>query len=422
MPSPQGPDPRRFVLRALARLDRTPGGAGQSILRAVLDGPDARDLDPRDRGLITECFYGVLRWRLRLDAAIGRHARKGVPKDPEMANVLRLGAFQLLFLDRVPARAAIHTSVRLAKRLRGPGVGGFVNGVLRAIQRQEVGTVPATLAERYAHPQWMVDRFRDAVGPERLARRLEANVTAPPVTLRLHPRASLGDLPVVRSSEHVQGLVTIEGDATLVRAGIRDGRWLPQDEASARVVALLGPTSGERVLELCCGRGVKTTQLATSVGPLGEVISVDTNVSRLGSAARLLARWAPDTPCRFLCADATRPLPLRERLRFDRILIDAPCSGLGVIRRRPETLWRRSPDDIAQLAGLQRQILEEAIRWLRPGGVLVYAVCTTTPEETTEVVAGRPVDRMFQTSPEEDGSDGFFAARMVLFPKSHPTG
>ncbi|MFT7622692.1 MAG: 16S rRNA (cytosine967-C5)-methyltransferase [Myxococcota bacterium] len=387
-------NPRRLVLRGLARLERNQYAAGQSVLRGLLDGPDARDLDPRDRGLVTELFYGVLRWRLRLDAVIGRFARKGVPKDPELANILRLGAYQLLLLDRVPDRAAVHTAVSLAKKMRGPQVSSFVNGVLRAIARDT--SEPDTLAERWAHPQWMIDRFREEVGEEALEARLRANMTPPPQDLRLHPTEE-GPLPT-------------EPDA--IRAGIRALRWIPQDPASQRVVELLDPQPGDRVLELCAGRGVKSTQLADAVGPTGSVLSVDASAPRLAEAARLLQRWAPEVPWQGICADGSEPLPLDPDLRFDKILVDAPCSGLGVIRRRPETLWRRQPNDVANLAALQKRILKGALSRLTPDGTLVYAVCTTTPEETVQVT-GPQTGQTFQTTPETDQTDGFYATRLT---------
>lgn len=364
----------------------------QGILRGLLDAPDARGLDPRDRALVTELFYGVLRWRLRLDAVISRFAKKGVPSDPELANILRMGTFQLLLLDRIPARAAIHSSVSMARKIRGDHVGRFVNGVLRTVDRER--PEPADLAERWAHPQWLVERFRAEVGEQHLEARLEANMTRAPMDLRLHPDEP-GPVPE---------------DAKAMREGIRNGRWIPQDRASQAVVELLAPAPGERVLELCGGRGVKTTQLASAIGPNGFLVGLDASAPRLAEARRLLQGWCPQVPLHLICADVTRPLPIDPSLRFDRILVDAPCSGLGVIRRRPETLWRRQPGDIAVLAGMQRAMLTEAERWLAPGGTLVYAVCTTTPEETTAVVADRPVIRTVATTPDVNGTDGFFSA------------
>lgn len=406
-------DPRRLVIRGLARLERERGAVAQAVLRRLLDAPDARQLDPRDRGFVTECFYGVLRWRLRLDAEIGRRARKGMPSDPELANVLRLGAYQLLLLDRVPARAAIHTSVSITRRLRGDRVARFVNGVLRAIDRER--TTPADLAERWAHPAWMVERLRAELGDdEQVEARLRANMTAPPTSLRLHPTARIEELPGARPSSLTPGVVLYEGPAEPVRQGVREGRWIAQDEASARVVHLLDCGVGQRVLELCAGRGVKSSHIATLIGESGLLVAVDSSAAKLADARRLVERWAPATPWLGLAADATRTLPLRPDLRFDRILVDAPCSGLGVIRRRPETLWRRRPEDVITLAALQRRIVDEALRWLTPGGALVYAVCTTTPEETTGVIGDRVVEATLETRPERDGADGFYAAKLSL--------
>ena len=413
-------NPRRLVVRGLARLERTPGAAGQSILRHLLDGPDARELDVRDRSLITSCFYGVLRWRIRLDSHIAAHARKGVPSDPELANILRLGVFQLLFLDRVPARAAVHTSVSLARKLRGQAVGKFVNGVLRSIDRHR--EPPSDLATRYGHPAWMVERLQEHLG-DTVEARLKANMTPPPVHLRVHPNAKhkTDDLTATTHPD-VYIASAEETGSRMIRQGIREGLWLPQDRASVEVCDLLAiDTTRLDMLELCCGRGVKTTRFLEKrqqMGTQGHYIAVDASLPRLHEANRLCDRWLPAHDAVFIAADASAALPIDPEIQFDRIIIDAPCSGLGVIRRRPEILWRRSPDDIATLAALQRDIVHQAAARLRPGGQLVYAVCTRTPEETTSVVqdlastSDLHIEREVDFSPEVDGCDGFYAARM----------
>ena len=234
-----------------------------------------------------------------------------------------------------------------------------------------------------------------------------------PTMLRLHPSTSFDGIPGATPSSHVPHHVVLSHSGAEILAGIRAGKWLPQDESSARVVQYLDPQPGERILELCAGRGVKTTQLADAVGPSGLVVSVDISASRLGENQRLLKRWAPDVAVYSLAADATQPLPLDPGLRFDRILIDAPCSGLGVIRRRPETLWRRKEEDIQILAGIQRKLITAVSSWLKPDGHCVYAVCTTTAEETTEIVGHCTVDS-FQTSVEKGSADGFYVARLAL--------
>ena len=258
----------------------------------MLDGPDARDLETRDRALVTTCFYGVLRWRIRLDYHIAAHARRGVPSDPELANILRLGTYQLLFLDRVPARAAVHTSVNLARKLRGQAVGKFVNGVLRAIDRDR--SEPPDLATRFGHPQWMVERLEKRLGSA-LEARLKANMTPPPVHLRVHPdaRDKTSNLTPSAHSD-VFYAETSDRDSTAIRAGIRAGHWLPQDRASVEVADLLDISDPKhRILELCCGRGVKTTRLLErrqAIDAQGMFIAADMSVSRLHEARRLCAR------------------------------------------------------------------------------------------------------------------------------------
>jgi len=407
------PNPRRLILRGLGQVERDATAVSQAVLRTLLDGPDAKNLDERDRAFITECFYGTLRWRLRLDATISNFAKKGVPSDPELANLLRLGIYQLILLDRVPSHAAINTTVNLAKRIRGASVGRFVNAILRSVDREH--WVPEDLAARWGHPTWMVDRMsvEEQGDMSRVERRLEANMSAPPVMLRLHPSLDRHQLEGATPSAHVPGHVTLSRSGESIMRGIRQGKWLPQDEASARVVHFLDPQPGDRVLELCAGRGIKTTQLADAVGSKGLIVSVDTSRGRLIENRRLVSRWAPDVPAHAVVADATQPLPLDSDVRFDRILIDAPCSGLGVIRRRPETLWRRKPQDVTDLSRIQGQLIALASSWLKPGGHCVYAVCTTTTEETIEVVKTRATES-FHTVVEKGSADGFYVAKLAL--------
>ncbi|MBT9555232.1 MAG: 16S rRNA (cytosine(967)-C(5))-methyltransferase RsmB [Myxococcales bacterium] len=413
---PMGGDPaRRLALRVLARLERAPGRASQSVLREVLDGPDAKMVEDRDRGLATELVYGVLRFRLRLDAVLSRIVSRELPDDPEVLNLLRLGAYQLLLLDRIPPHAAVHATVEAARGVRGESQAKFVNGVLRNLDRQR--PEPASLAEKYAHPEWMVERLRAELGSDDLVEaRLAANVMPAPVALRLKRGVTLDDVPGGRASP-VAGVVFAEGhESRPIRDGTARGRWIPQDPASARVVERLEVTPGVSVLELCAGRGVKSSQIVEEGGVL---TALDLSPQKLAAARRLVTRWAPaGETALFIAADAMAPLPLDPELRFDRVLVDAPCSGLGVIRRRPETLWRRKPEDITALAGMQKAMLLEASRWVRPGGRLVYSVCTTTPEETTDVVRHLETDaeRRFErlethlTAPERDEMDGFYIA------------
>ena len=238
-------------------------------------------------------------------------------------------------------------------------------------------------------------------------------MSAAPTMLRLHPSTSIDAISGSLPSSHVPHHVVLPQSGAEILAGIRAGKWLPQDESSARVVQYLDPQPGDRILELCAGRGVKTTQLADAVGPSGLVVSVDVSASRLVENQRLLKRWAPGVPVYSFAADATELLPLDPELRFDRILIDAPCSGLGVIRRRPETLWRRQEEDIPTLASIQRKLVANVSPWLKPGGHCVYAVCTTTAEETTDIVGHCSV-ASFTTSVEKGSADGFYAARLAL--------
>jgi len=366
-------------------------------------------LDRRDIAFVTECFYGVIRWRLYLDKIINERAKKGVPRDPELANILRLGVFQLTRLDRVPARAAIHSMVGISKRLRGEKISRFVNGLLRNIDREPVNWADPN--DHFGHPQWLIERWARELGTqEALLARLKANMMPAATTVRLHPDASPPEDAVV--SPFHNRVFHVSGD--LVWAGIKEKRWLPQDPASAAIVEHLDVEKGHHVLELCAGRGVKTTQIAEAVGPEGLVVSVDLSCGRLSEARRLVDRWCPGVSVHMLAADASAPLPIDPNMRFDRILVDAPCTGLGVIRRRPEILWRRTESDISTMASLQKDVLAQAVLWGKQGARCVYAVCTTTPEETSRITANYDVIDSFHTSPEIDGCDGFYSASLAL--------
>ncbi len=408
-------DGRQLALRCLGRLDREPQRAAQAVVREVLDGPDVRGTEERERGLATELTYGALRWRLWLDACIAERVARP-PADPEVQNLLRIGALQLLVLDRIPAHAAVHATVDLARRVRGERISGFINGVLRSLERDREALRQPARAQLGAHPQWLVDRLRAWVGEERLQAVLAVNLTPPPVALRLHPRTPPEALPESTPSE-LPGVVFVDSEPRRVRDGVRDGLWIHQDPSSAAAVALLDVQPGHRVLELCAGRGVKTSQLAMALQGDAErapetLIAMDLSPHKLAAARRLVRRWTGAEALVTVAADATRPLPLTRGLLFDRILLDAPCSGLGVIRRRPETLWRRTPEDIEVLAAMQTAMLAEALRWLAPGGQLIYSVCTISPEETTAVTAPHgPVDERL-TLPGER-ADGFYVARFT---------
>lgn len=441
-------DGRGVALDVLLRVES--GDAWADVLLAHRLAETA--LGPEDRGLATTLVYGVLAWQARLDHHLEPLVRGGLARlDPPVRAALRLGLFQLLFLERVPAFAAVDTSVTLARR-RGPGAAGLVNAVLRRVVRDGVDALPlpdrdadpiARLAVELSHPRWLVERWAAELGMEQLPALLAANNRAGEIVLRTNRlRTDPAALATALAAEGVQvaparfdpDALVVAGGAGRLRHGTawRQGRFTFQGEASQLVARLVAPAAGARVLDACAAPGGKTTLLAAAVGTGGTVVGLDPHpggARRIAAeAARLHARAASA-----VVGDARRP-PLRGL--FDAVLVDAPCSGLGTLRRHPEARWRRTNDDPPRLASLQRALLDGVAPLVRPGGTLVYAVCTIAREECDGVLEAFLRDHprfavepatavlpasahglvdargLLRTFPHRDDLDGFFAARL----------
>lgn len=394
-------DPRRLVFDVLSRVDE--GAYADLVLDAALNC--AATLDGRDRGLATELVYGVLRHRGRIDFALARCCSKALTTvESRVLNLLRLGAYQMLLLDRVPARAAVHTTVELARSLRLDRATGFINGILRAIDRQRVeipwpdaqGDTLGHLQHVLSVPPWLGRRWIHEYGIAEALATAEAQLEPAPFTLRINTlRADRESfLRELEQAGHEalacafapEGVRLIRrGDGPL--PGAEKGWFQVQDEASMLVPRLLAPQAGERILDVCSAPGGKTTQMAALCENRARILATDLHPQR----ATLVAEGAARLGCEGIEArawDFTRRPDFLQPESFDRVLLDAPCSGLGVLRRNPETRWRRTEADIRILAALQGNILDHASSLLRKGGVLLYSLCTWTPEETTGVLAG----------------------------------
>ena len=399
-------------------------------------------LDVRDRALATELVYGTLVWQGRLDHHLRALLHDPLERlDPPVRAALRMGLFQLLLLDRVPAYAAVDASVRLA----GRRAGGLVNAVLRRAARVGRGglSLPSPtrdpverLAVEWSHPRWLVERSIRELGHEAAAQLVEANDRGPRVALRANSRRTTRDqLQTALAAADIttspgafapNALIVTDGAGTLrATRAYQDGLFAYQGEASQLVAALVDVNAEAHILDACAAPGGKTMALAERLGPGGRIVAIDRNRASLerlsGEAQRLGVEGV-----RSVVADARRP-PLRAA--FDAVLVDAPCSGLGTLRRHPELKWRRQPEDIPRLAAIQRDLLAGVAPLVRAGGLLVYAVCTRTPEETTQVVdwlvaahdrfvvepigvACVDVDGFLRTAPHTHALDGFFAARL----------
>ena len=429
---------RQVAISVLARVAAT-----DAYLNVVLDTVlDELPLnDPRDAGLVTELCYGATRRRLTLDDVLRRFADRGLDSiEDKVLAALRLGVYQLFF-TRIPKHAAVGDTVDALKSVGFERAAGFVNAILRkASQLPALPTPEGDEVERLAietsHPAWLVRRWTRQFGPERAATMLRADNDAPHVVVRANTAkvtrdallAQLQDAGIACHATQLSSLgIVLEAPGRIEELfGYAEGLWQVQDEAAQLVGEFAQIPASAKVLDACAAPGGKACHLAQE----HTVVAIDVHQNKLpkiDSEARRLGLRERLTPVR---ADASKPLP--ESLgEFDAILIDAPCAGLGTLRRHPELRYRRQERDIAELAHLQREILEQCSQVLAPGGLLIYAVCSTDtvegadqiemflrshPDFTTEPPKGLAHLPTWQghlrTLPGPEGLDGFFAARL----------
>jgi 16S rRNA (cytosine967-C5)-methyltransferase len=375
---------RRLAVDALVRIED--GAFAHVVVPEMLR---RSGLAPRDRGFVTEMVYGTVRMQRALDFQLDKVASQPMAKvETVVRAALRLGAYQLMI--GVSEHAAVSETVSaLADRQRG-----FVNGVLRGLVRARPWTWPsgtgvAALGVRTSHPDWIVELLVEQFGATDALATLALADEPAPVTLRVDPdRAGAGaveqelraaGVDVQRGALVRDALVLTDAGDIGALAAVRDGRATPQDQASQAVAAIVDAQPGDRVLDLAAAPGGKAGAIAARVGTDGVVVAADIHAGRVRLLQRGMERL--DRPqVRAVVADGRNP-PVRPE-GFERVLLDAPCSGLGVLRRRPDARWRVQPEDVDALAVLQREMLVTAATTLRPGGRLVYAVCTLTDAET----------------------------------------
>ena len=415
----------------------------RELTQGKLSGPD--------RGLFAELVFGVLRRQGTLDYILsGLLTQPLARQEPQVLIFLRLGLYQLMYLDRIPESAAVNETVNLAKQTL-PRASGLVNGVLRNYLRHKdtvtfpdpVAAPADSIAARHSHPAWLVKLWFSQIGEADTELLAEASSRQPPLTLRTNTlRTTREELLSTFANNGISATpcrfsphgIQIEGRHHIPGLpGFREGLFTVQDEASQMVAFLLDPQAGERVLDTCAAPGGKATHLAQLMGNQGELLAMDNAGSKLPLILETALRLGI-TNIRTRAADLLQSAAL-PAAAFDRVLLDAPCSGLGVIRRNPEAKWRLTSDDITRLAAVQKIMLKNAVRLLKPGGVLVYSTCSTTPQEDEEVVrdflSRHPdcvledlnklfpeyreaftEDGMFRAWPHRHGMDGFFAARI----------
>ncbi|HYS25181.1 MAG TPA: 16S rRNA (cytosine(967)-C(5))-methyltransferase RsmB [Vicinamibacterales bacterium] len=430
--------------------------AARSDLPTALHASREHLRDDRDRSLAAEIVTGTLRWQRSLDHLIEHYSKRRIGRlDPEVVAILRLSLYQLLHLDRVPASAVVDDAVDLTRAARKPSASGFVNAVLRATLRQKhklpLPGRPEDTADRdaalaylgvtHSHPDWLVARWLDRYGFEATERWVRFNNETPPLTVRVNRlRATREQAVAALAADDVEtqptryapdGLVITSGNPLRRPA---DGLVFVQDEASQLVPMVAAVLPNERVLDLCASPGGKTIAMAADMEETGTLVASDVRPRRL-ALLRDTVRVSGARSVNVVRVPTDGPLPFGAR--FDAVLVDAPCSGLGTIRRDPDIRWRRREDDLPSLARDQVALLMRAADVVRPGGRLVYATCSSEPEENDGVIAAfvaaradfrladpaataRPVvarfidpDGFFRTTPPAHGLEAFFAALLI---------
>jgi len=410
-------------LAAFRILQQVETGAFSSVLLAA----EEPRLQPLDRALCHELVLGVLRWQLFLDAIVEHFSKRHVESlDTAVRIALRLGLYQLRFLTRIPESAAVNESVSLVRAARLSSATAFVNAVLRSAIREaeydpaaNVSDPLEKIAVQTSHPAWLIERWARSFGIEEAEAFARANNTVPPVAFRVvKMRAKEVDVlakleaagATLESSTIVKGAWRVSGATSLLRELSAAGEIYLQDEASQLVADVMEVFNGEYVLDLCAAPGGKTTLMADRAGGYACIVAADRSATRMETiVATSELHWFENIWPVLL--DATQPLPFSSG-SFDRVLVDAPCSGTGTLRANPEIRWRLAPGDFERFAAQQKCILSRAVEVLEPGGRLVFSTCSVEREENEEVIKDLDLRilKTIRTWPHREGTDGFFIA------------
>ena len=435
-----GKNPRQIAARILSQR-LTSGEFTENLLETALA---ATRLSPADRGLCHELVCGVVRWQATLDCLIARKTDPARQQRPALKNLLRLGLYQIFWLDRVPPHAAVHETVELAKHSGYGGQAGFINAVLRGYLREtdEIKKILADMKKSqpalgWSHPEWLVEKWRKQFGDENMRKLLEWNNTPPKTFARVNTLKLAGESPVPRlltrwQEEGVEydsfsrdwtgeNLVfELKSHPPLARLGsFRDGWFYVQDPSTLLAPMLLDPQPGESIWDVCAAPGGKTTFIAQLMGNQGKITACDLDSKRLKLMKDNCERLG------VTCVDSRllSTLNSQSSASFGRILVDAPCSNTGVLRRRVDLRWRIQAAEIERLRATQLDLLNQAATMLAPGGVLVYSTCSLEPEENTDVVkafhaahTNFKLETERQFAPFADGVDGAYVAKLKKSP------
>jgi len=390
---------RQIAFEALRAIDR--GAFADVVIDRKLSGAK---LSPQDRGLVTELVYGTVRRQRALDALIDQFGKKSASQQQaDLLQILRLGFYQLRYLSHVPNHAVVDTTVQLAKAQRLGKLSGVVNGMLRAYIRQaELGADPLKLPEDatqrlgvlHSFPDWIVRVWQSMLPEPEVAALCEAFNQSPHLDLRINlQRYSLAEAQEIFRAETVEPLL-VEGVPSALRLqghrgaiallpGYSDGWWAVQDSSAQLVSYLLDPQPGETVIDACAAPGGKSLHVAELMQGEGVVWSCDRTASRTKKIQKNIDRLGSEIVRPLMCD--SRNQPTFEGIA-DRVLLDVPCSGLGTLNRHADARWRQTPESVAGLVTLQRELLAHASTWVKPGGVMVYSTCTLHPEENESQV------------------------------------
>jgi 16S rRNA (cytosine967-C5)-methyltransferase len=388
--------PRGIAVKILNRIERTDSYLDK-LLDVELRSDELNDLDKR---FLTELTHGVVRWKTRLDFIIEQFCKnKFAMQDPNIRNAMRVALYQILFLSKIPHAAAVNEAVEFVKKIRGQKAANLVNAVLRNIIRNlnklptpDHETDPVQyLSIMYSHPSWMVKRWVDRYGLYETEQLLSANNERPTIVVRANTLKTTADELVklfeernIRNtrSKYLENFIKVGHLSGIYNLDLFEkGYFSVQDESSGLVVKLLDPKPGETVIDLCSAPGGKTTFIGELMKNQGKIIAVDKYEHRLNLVKQSCERLGVEN-VEFIPKDALEV----DVEPADKVLVDAPCSGLGVIQKKPDIKWQRELSDIRNLAKTQIELLEKASKLVKNGGVIVYSTCTIEPEENIEVV------------------------------------
>lgn len=409
---------RQAAVMALFEVENSGAYSDKALKKILGEG----NMPPAEKALASELTYGVIRHKMRIDFIIQAYSTQKLKRlSLWILCILRVGIYQIFFLDKIPESAAVNESVKLAKRYGHEASARFVNAVLRAAAK---GGEVKILSDEiyYSHPQWLVEMLKEQY-PGDYKKILEANNTPAPVTIRANTlKTTPQKLCEALTGKGINAVA--DGDIiTLSKPGdiaaldeYKQGLFIPQDKGAYLAAAALSPEQGDLIIDVCAAPGAKTTQLAQMTQDKARIIAFDIhphkikliqkNAERMG--IRSITAMVHDAA--LVCGEYTG--------KADRVLADVPCSGLGTIRKKPDIKWRKNPDDIRQIIDIQKKILRASSRYVKKGGILVYSTCTYNKEENEYVIEdflkNAPFEKTMQQQlmPHTDDCDGFFICRL----------